>query len=165
MRAIWGGTLILATACALNPAPVPVEGARADVVALAGEWFGEYGSAETGRSGSILFTLEPGRDTAYGDVVMIPREAGVTYDDATLHTMAHAAPRQQVLKIRFVRVVGNSVVGTIEPYQSPDCECQLLTTFRGEMSGDRIDGTFTIHHSGHESQAQKGTWWVKRTKH
>lgn len=166
MRVIWQGTLILtAAACALNPTPVPVEGARADIAALAGEWFGEYRSAETGRSGSILFMLEAGQDMAHGDVVMVPRQTGVEYDDAMMHTLAHAAPRQQVLRIRFVRVVGSTVVGTMDPYPSPDCECLLLTTFRGELSGDRIEGAFLVHHSGHEMTAQKGTWWAKRTKH
>ena len=28
-----------------------------------------------------------------------------------------------------------------------------------------IEGTFLVHHSGHEMTAQKGTWWAKRTKH
>lgn len=162
MRTVLAGVLAAAAmGCALNPAPVPVEGSRMDVSALAGEWTGEYRSAETGRLGSIMFTLEAGRDTAFGDIVMVPREAGAVQHDAI---PAGAMPRaaQQVLTIRFVRVVGSSVIGTIDPYPSPDCECQLVTTFRGELRGKRIDGTFLVHHSGHELVAQKGTWWVVR---
>jgi len=147
--------------CALNPAPVPVEGPKEDVGSLVGEWVGEYRSLETGRSGSIMFTLAAGTDTAFGDVVMVPKEAGIPRTDVTPPATA-SRQAQQVLTIRFVRVVEGTVVGTIDPYPSPDCNCQLLTTFRGALAGNRIEGTFTIHHSGHETMAQKGTWWVTR---
>ena len=145
--------------CALNPAPVPVEGPKEDVRALVGEWVGEYRSIETGRSGSIMFTLAAGSDTAFGDVVMVPKEPGMIQHDAMPGAARQA---QQVLTIRFVRVVDGTVVGTIDPYPSPDCGCQLLTTFRGQLVGNRIEGTFTIHHSGHEMVAQKGSWWASR---
>ena len=163
MRSVWVGALALTTACALNPAPVPVAGAVEDVNALAGEWTGEYHSVETGRSGSILFTLEAGRDTAFGDVIMVPRESGMTHDDAIRAATTRRAANQ-VLTIRFVRVTGSTVSGTIEPYPSPDCGCQLITVFRGELRGDRIEGTFRTHHSEHETVAQQGTWWAARTK-
>src|SRR5512139_1321135 len=106
MRGAFLGALALATAsCALNPASVPVSGGDADVSALVGEWAGEYRSVETGRSGSILFILEAGSDTAHGDVVMVPRETGMTHDDAMrVATTRRAA--NQVLTIRFVRVSG-----------------------------------------------------------
>lgn len=163
MRAMWMGALVAMTsACAMNPAPVPVAGAAEDLQALTGDWSGEYRSQETGRTGSILFRLDAGRDTAFGDVVMVPREA------MTGHNEAMAPPpvrsHAQVLTIHFVRVAGNMVMGTIDPYPSPDCECKLLTTFRGRLAGDRIEGTFLVHHSGHEMPAQAGTWWVSRIR-
>lgn len=159
MRTAWVGALgLLAMGCALNPAPVPVEGPKEDIQALVGEWVGEYRSIETGRSGSIMFTLAAGSDTAFGDVVMVPKDAGITPDTPPATTRQ----AQQVLTIRFVRVVEGTVVGTIDPYPSPDCGCQLLTTFRGALAGNRIEGTFTIHHSGHEMVAQKGSWWATR---
>lgn len=163
MRSVWVGALALTAACALNPAPVPVTGAAADVNALAGEWTGEYRSVETGRSGSILFTLQSGRDTAYGDVIMVARESGMTHDDA-MRVATARRQANQVLTIRFVRVSGSTVTGTIEPYPSPDCNCQLITVFRGELRGDRIEGSFRTHHSDHETVAQQGTWWATRTK-
>src|ERR1043166_5630706 len=63
--------------CGASQPPVPVVGGEADIARLAGQWLGEYSSAETGRSGSIVFTLTSGSDTATGDVVMTPRLRGV----------------------------------------------------------------------------------------
>src|SRR6058998_11524 len=66
-------TLPLAlAACAASQSPVPVIGPAGDVAALAGEWAGEYSSVESGRSGSISFTLRAAGDSAVGDVIMIP---------------------------------------------------------------------------------------------
>src|SRR5213596_3205344 len=64
------------TACGASRAPVPLVGASADVAALTGEWAGDYSSAESGRSGSISFTLRAAGDSAFGDVVMIPSAWG-----------------------------------------------------------------------------------------
>lgn len=166
MKAKLGWSLALVgIACALNPPPVPVEGPSRDVSALVGEWTGEYHSVETGRSGSIWFKLEAGRDTALGDVVMVPVGA-VASHNAPMGAEQHmaAARQSQALTIRFVRVSGGLVTGTIDLYPSPDCECVLLTRFEGEQKGNRISGSFTIHHSGHDSAPQKGTWWVERKK-
>src|SRR5256886_5468755 len=55
---------------------VPVGGTAGDMAALAGQWEGSYSSASTGRSGSISFTLSAGNDSAFGDVIMIPRGWG-----------------------------------------------------------------------------------------
>ena len=163
MRTLWMWALALTgAACAANPPPVPISGPMRDVGALAGEWSGEYRSVETGRSGSIYFKLTAGRDTAYGDVIMVPAEiAGIRGDPRTPMPPA-MANISQVLTIRFVRVSGRSITGSIEPYPAPDCECALLTVFRGELNDDRIEGTFTIHHSATQHAEQRGTWWVKR---
>jgi hypothetical protein len=154
--------LAFATAsCAINPAPIPVVGTAADLSALAGEWTGEYRSAEAGRTGSITFKLAAGRDTAFGDVLMIPREDPLRMAEPS-QPIVPLAPQPQILTISFVRVTGGSISGSLTPYPSPDCECQLLTTFRGQLKGDRIEGDLWINHSGMEMPAQKGTWWVKR---
>ena len=161
MRAVLCAAFVIMTACATNPAPVPVTGAPADVNALVGEWAGEYRSPESGRSGSILFKLAPGRDTANGDIVMVNRETGMSADDAVQVALARQAANQ-VLKIRFVRVSGPTVHGTIDPYPSPDCNCQLATVFTGEIKGNRIEGTYRTVQSGPESVVQQGTWWVAK---
>jgi hypothetical protein len=163
MRITLGWSLVLASmACALNPPPVPIVGSTKEVGTLVGEWVGEYQSVETGRSGSIWFKLEAGRDTASGDVVMVPAGATALRNMPPVAETTVPARRSQSLTIRFVRVSGDLVMGTIDLYPSPDCECVLLTRFEGEHRGDRIAGSFTTQHSGHEMAPQKGTWWVKR---
>ena len=156
-------TLALLYACASNPSPVPVTGAPADVQALVGKWTGEYRGVESGRTGSIVFNLSPGSDTARGDVVMVAREPGMSYNDAVNIALTRQAANQ-VLTIRFVRVSGTAVSGSIDPYPSPDCSCQLVTVFSGELKGDRMEGTFRTLHGGDQTPTQQGTWWASRQK-
>ena len=162
MRALWIGALALCTACAANPPPVPITGPAADVRALAGEWAGEYQSVETGRSGSIQFKLEAGSDTASGQVVMVPADIAGIRANPPGEVPPAMAGISQVLTIRFVRVSGNTITGTIDPYRSPDCACTLHTVFTGELRDNRIAGTFTSQHSGDDRNVQKGTWSVRR---
>ena len=162
MRAACLVAVALTAACATNPSPpVPVTGAPADVSTLVGEWTGEYRSVESGRSGSILFKLGAGRDTANGDIVMVSHDAGMSHDDAVNIAMTRQAANQ-VLTIRFVRITGTTVSGAIDPYQSPDCSCQLVTVFRGEVKGNRMEGTFRTTSSGSDTPTQQGTWWATK---
>ena len=147
-------------ACAGNAPPVTVFGSPGDVLALAGQWEGEYRSTETGRSGSIWFKLEAGRDTAYGDVLMVPKETGIAQTEPRAQRDLQSIP--QILSIRFVRATGRIISGTLDPYPSPDCECLLYTVFRGELNGDRIEGEFLIRHSDQEMAPQAGKFWAKR---
>ena len=156
-----GAALLVLAGCAGNPSPVPVLGTASEVQALAGEWTGEYRSAETGRTGNVTFKLAAGRDTAFGDVLMVPKES---FSQSTEPGMpappARANP--QILTIRFVHVRGDAVSGTILPYLAPDCDCWLETRFRGDIRADRIAGEFVSHDSDTGRMMQRGTWWAKR---
>jgi hypothetical protein len=154
--------------CRATPSPVRVVGSPGDVSALAGEWDGEYSSAETGRSGSIAFRLVAGRDTAFGDVVMVP--AGAARPLSPAGVPGAPPPRggeqpssgSQVLTITFVRIAQDSVSGALQPYEGPDCDCTLTTTFSGHVRGDRIDGTFVTRGAG--GPGQTGRWTVRRRR-
>src|SRR5881409_4128022 len=95
-------------ACASSQTPVPMIGSARDVGALTGEWAGDYSSAESGRSGSISFTLRAAGDSAFGDVVMIPSAWGrplIPYrQENAPGAGANQQPASTVLTIRFVRV-------------------------------------------------------------
>jgi hypothetical protein len=151
----------LSAGCGSAPGPVPVVATTNELAQLAGEWQGHYDSPVVDRHGSITFRLEAGRDTAYGDVTMIPRgwtrPLGPVEDPAAA---AHDAPIPEVLEIRFVRVEDGVISGTMEPYQDPDCGCAVYTTFEGELKGDVIEGTFTAHPS--HGAPYKGSWMVQR---
>ena len=155
--------LVLAlTACGASRAPVPLVGASADVGALTGEWAGDYSSAESGRSGSISFTLLAAGDSAFGDVVMIPSAWGrplVPWRGENA-TGANQQPASTVLTIRFVRVEHGHVSGTLDPYADPQTGGRLLTTFSGELNGNQITGTYTTRLTS--GGTQTGRWTVQR---
>ena len=154
--------MLALTACGAARAPVPLVGAAADVGALTGEWAGEYSSAESGRSGSISFTLRAAGDSAFGDVVMIPRAWGRALVPWTQPNVAGSgqAPASTVLTIRFVRVERGHVSGTLDPYADPQTGERLLTAFTGELSGNTITGTYTTRLPSGETQS--GRWSVQR---
>jgi hypothetical protein len=163
---VTGFSAIVLAGCALNPAPVPVRGDSWGIAELVGEWIGEYQSPDTRRSGSIHFVLEAGRDTAFGDIVMVPGITSRQYtDDPEIWPRRfplRSDPR--ALFIRFVNVVDDRVSGAITPYPSPDCECTLHTMFTGQRRGDRIEGTFLTRHEDCGMKTESGTWWAERKR-
>jgi hypothetical protein len=149
------------SACAASRPPVPLVGASTDVSALTGEWAGDYSSAESGRSGSISFTLRAAGDSAFGDVIMIPAALGrplMPWRDQNVG--GNQAPEATVLTIRFVRVQQGHVNGTLDPYADPQTGARLLTTFTGEVNGNTIAGTYTTRLPSGDTQT--GRWTVQR---
>ena len=164
-----GWTIVPALAVALGgcssaPAPVPVTGAPNDIAQIAGEWGGEYQGTNGGRSGSIVFQLAAGSDTARGDVVMFSnqqRETRLPQQDPTIGLPIARTPA--VLTIAFVRADSGGLEGRLTPYRDPDCDCILDTRFQGRVHGDVIEGTYVSRSDG-AGIAQTGTWKVKRKK-
>ena len=148
-------------ACGGSQSPVPVVGREADISRLAGEWSGDYSSGETGRSGSILFTLKSGTDTATGDVVMTPRYAAAGPTQAGPPSPQSAPQPSQAIDIKFVRVTGGMVSGSLAPYTDPTCNCPLHTTFVGRLVGDTLSGTYSSRHENAQD-VQQGRWRVVR---
>lgn len=141
------------------PSAIPIAAERSELSDLAGTWSGEYTSPTTGRSGTIRLTIHPGTDTAFGDVVMIPRRSMRGPDQPAGEPGTVTYPNPQSLEIRFVRVSGSRVSGLMAPYTDPDCSCVVTTTFTGEHAGNRISGTFRTVGRGADAT---GTWWVTR---
>lgn len=149
-------------ACAATPAPVLLQGSRAEIASLAGDWEGSYGSVESRRDGSITFRVRAGSDTAFGDVMMIPDASGLRIMAEDAQTRAHAAhvSAPDFLRITFVHVSDGVVEGALEPYIAPDCKCVVRTVFRGTIRGDRIAGEYVTR--GDAGLRQTGTWSVRR---
>lgn len=161
MTRVVVGLAVLASCQGPQP-PVPVLG---DVAALTGRWEGEYGSRESGRAGSILFTLEAGSDTAHGDVLMVPREWDLppqprAGDPDAMDFRRDRAP--QALPIAFVRAMDGQVEGRLAPYRDPDCGCLLTTHFSGRLiDSNTFEGTFTSVH-GETGRVVRGWWRVTK---
>ena len=156
--------VVLAVACSRAAPPVPVVASPADIRRLAGEWVGEYGSRETGRSGSIVFTLDSAEDHAHGDVLMGPPvRTWSAFEDRMNEPLGSGAREgMQVLTIRFVRAAGDQVSGVLDPYNDPACGCPVRTEFVGRLVGDTLAGTYaTLHVAG--GRATAGRWRVVRS--
>ena len=129
-------------ACGASQKEIAVQGSDLDLARIAGDWDGQYKGTESGRSGQVSFSLQVGSHVAEGQVVM-----------------NGATP----LKVEFVKIKQDQVKGTIAPYTDPTCNCQVETTFIGDLSDNVINGSFETKVSAN-GQTQTGTWSVSRTK-
>jgi hypothetical protein len=123
--------------CAYLGPGAPVYGGGAELAALAGVWEGTYEAEDGGRVGRLSFRLAAAADSAYGEVVMLSEPAGGPGGPPGV-----LVPRAERPRIRFVRVDRGVVAGTLDPYTSPACACEVQTSFQGTISGDEIEGTF-----------------------
>jgi hypothetical protein len=150
----WVG-LMLAAGCTVQPSPVPVRG---NATILVGEWAGDYTNSETGRNGSIVFSLQAGRDTAFGDIQMIPARFQAQSEERVPDL---SRPMPQLLRISFVGCEGNEVTGWLNPYPDPETGEKIFTEFDGVLRGDVLKGTFTSR-GALSGRRSSGVWNVKR---
>jgi hypothetical protein len=163
-RMLLGSICTLAAACVSGP-PIAIQGSPSSLQALVGEWDGTYTSRDTGRSGSIWFKLIAGEDHAHGDVLMTPKGWTHSYYRYRPHSrpsVNHPADLTQALTIQFVHTADGTIDGHLEPYWDPDCQCEAVTTFRGRLQGDRLEGTFSTR-LGIAGQAN-GRWIAYRRR-
>ena len=153
-------TALLGASCTWQGTPVPIVG---PTESLAGEWEGSYSGLQTGRTGSILFRLKAGTDSAYGDVVMIPVGADEVKPQVLAQSVEHSRRMPHLLRISFVRCEPGKVAGTLDPYSDPETGERVLTTFEGSLQGAEFQGTFSSLYPG-SGRRLAGTWSVKRTK-
>lgn len=164
-RTIVLALALVTAACGWRRAAVPVSSDTGSTALLVGSWSGEYNSKEAGRQGTISFDLASEKDTAYCDVVMIPKMAAntITAEKGPAIESARLSATGQPLRIQFVRLGKGHVVGSLEPYRDPDCGCQVRTTFDGVFTGpNTIEGTFTTRGMGFFHQTSSGKWKVTR---
>ena len=158
---------VVASGCALTHTPVPVL-AEPGTPNLDGIWEGTYESRQTGRVGDVYLALSAEADSAVGEVVMVPRRETITVYPSDTRPGAtrwrwEGVARSQVLTIRFVHLMGGDVVGELDPYRDPVCGCLLRTTFRGEVEGDTVSGTFATEAEQPLHDAE-GTWHAVRRR-
>jgi hypothetical protein len=150
---------ILAGACTYQSTPVPVTG---DTRMLEGKWEGTYSSEETGRTGSIVFELKAGTDSAWGDVLMLPAETRYSAPARPPDNLEPFRRAGRLLVISFVRCEDGEVTGRLEPYQDPDTGERLYTTFEGKLKGKTFSGTFVTFAPG-SGHRVGGKWSVRRS--
>jgi len=169
---IPSAAVFLACHAATRGEPVPVQGTYEARSELAGEWGGRYWMKGTGRHGIIRFRMPEHADTAVGEVEMTfspaidAAHSGSTADEYVHERWAdRVEPRPNpYLDIRVVQIEANRVRGTIAPYWDPDCDCRAETVFEGQISGNRIRGTFTTRRASSDRRVFTGEWRVERAR-
>ena len=150
--------------CAARQPEIELTSSDFDLNPLVGEWRGDYSSTETGRNGTIAFTLRAAELAASGNVVMLPR-ADSSFEANHAPVDPSIPNAREVLTIHFVRKEGSNVVGTLDPYRDPECACQVTTTFQGAFR-DRstIEGIYTTTPATPGAKVTSGKWKVTRVK-
>lgn len=156
--------LLTLAACESQRAAIPIVAEPESLASLVGEWRGEYASPATGRSGSIVFYLAEGDDHAHGDVLMIPSAVSAPDRPSVRSATNPVPPGPQIRTIRLVHAKGRQVSGLLDRYRDPDCNCKMQTAFKGEINGDRMEGTFVSLSSRPGVGRSTGWWAVTRRK-
>jgi hypothetical protein len=158
---------ICVMACTPKAPAIEVLSGDFDLNPLVGEWRGTY-TGQTGRSGTIAFTLRAGETAAFGRVIMMPHgvdTVATTNANGTVGTAVSSAAARQALTISFVRKQGGKLVGTLDPYTDPDCRCTVNTSFQGSFTDARtIEGTFTTTGPPGGRPPNGGSWKVTRLR-
>ena len=154
--------LVSTIACARQTPGIQLASSDFDLDALVGQWRGNFSSNQTGRTGTIAFTLRAGESAASGNVVMLSKPDSLLTPEE--REMMANVPDRTVLKIHFVRKEGGQLNGLLDPYTDPDCACKATTTFQGKFSdAQTIEGTYTTVHS-QPGDITGGRWKVTRTR-
>jgi len=154
--------------CASLAPQFPVDGTRGDLERLSGDWQGEYvGDRDHGRHGSIAFRLIAGEEHAHGTVLMIPAGSDRPYQAYHGDEFGRLTQRPErssrLLEIQFVNAAGGSVTGVLAPYWDPDHQTRASATFRGQLTDDTIEGSFTTTYAN-GSPLTRGRWSVRRRR-
>ena len=56
----------------------------------------------------------------------------------------------------FVKAEGGNLMGKLDPFMDPDCNCEVLATFEGKVTGDVIQGRFRTSAPG------EGSWKARK---
>lgn len=138
--------VLMSVGCAGGLGQVPVKGKSTEVVALVGDWAGEYQARDERRIGKIEFQLEMGRHTGNGKVFVgadDQGEGGLT------------------VGMRTIEVAGDQIRGRVARYQDVMCECAVETEFTGRIDGNTISGTFTATYPD-TAKTETGSWQMTR---
>lgn len=143
---------------------VTVQGDPESIATLAGRWEGTYESEKTGREGTLQFELTRAGDSARGEILMMP-----AWTDEPYQGSQRGEPRERrpvrtptLIPITFVKIEDGQVLGQLDPYIDPDCDCRVTTSFIGSVDGDQVRGIFAIR--GMKTWLAYGEWRAERVK-
>jgi len=154
---------VTAAACARSTPGIELASSDFDLQPLVGQWRGTSTSSQTGRTGTIAFTLRAGESAASGGVVIFPKPDSLLTPEER-EAMENISDRT-VVKIHFIRKEGGTVSGELDPYRDPECNCIATTKFQGSFTNaSTIEGNFTTVPSAPGGRVTGGRWKVTRVK-
>ena len=165
VSSVIAASLAAVAGCSLAMRPVPVTASHIQWEALAGEWRGTYQMDAYDRHGTIAFKLVAIEEQASGEVLMIPERTGWPYTQnrpAPGQPSGRAAPRTELLTIRFVEAADGTLSGTMDPYWDPDRRCTAHASFTGIADGNTISGTVTSV-CENDVGVLRGRWRARRS--
>jgi hypothetical protein len=123
---------------------------------------GEFIDGHGSRRGAISLTLEAGRDTAHGRLVMEGAAPPAGCTDA-VSSAVRAAGEQgpTVLRLGRIVVAEEAVAGWVESYRDLELGCPVDTWFEGRVRRDTLRGMFFAHPQVGDT-VRRGTWWAAR---
>ncbi|HET7470345.1 MAG TPA: hypothetical protein VFJ81_11760 [Gemmatimonadales bacterium] len=144
--------------------PIRVEGRATDRRVLEGSWSGEFRNERTGRTGTIRFSLAPGRDTAYARVVLPGAAPAPTCGDALSQaTSSGEGSEELLLRLTWLGVEAGSVGGWLAPYHDPEAGCVMDIWFEGSAWKNRIEGAYFARPADGTS-LRIGSWELRRER-
>jgi hypothetical protein len=157
--------LLVALSCTLPD--FRIEGSGEDFARFSGRWEGIYSSDESGRAGTVVFSVSKDGSQSRGEIIMIPRGWGKPLGANDERPAGERPDLLHALRFRLMRLEGDRVTGILEPYRDPDCGCDLETSFEGKLTHDVIAGTYRSRAlEGKETTGEEvmaGVWKVKKT--
>lgn len=165
MQRVAPGALFALTAllaCAPSQPRTPMPPGPADLLRLQGEWIGTYqADVEHGRSGAILFRLDATEDIAQGCGLLRVKGRETAEGMRWEGDLWSHVPPERLLLTTFVRGPDGTIEGSFAPFPDPVCGCQVTMVFTGRLTGDVLEGRYTLEHlTGAESAT--GKWRVHR---
>ena len=168
VRAVALGVLTLCAGCGgpshdASLPPVPLEGARAELRRLVGNWAGKFTNERNGRHGTIAFRLKAGEDTARG-LILLERPPWPGCTDAVSEAVDGRVTGEIELTLAEVVVGGGRVGGWVRPYRDPELKCWMDTWFEGRIRGDTLEGMYFSNPADTAETLRLGTWWAARQR-
>jgi hypothetical protein len=159
---------LAAAGCSHQPAPataapIRVEGRATDRRILEGSWSGEFRNDRTGRSGTIRFTLAPGRDTAYARVLLPGATPAPACGDALSQATSGDGSDELLLRLTWLGVEAGDVGGWLAPYHDPEAGCVMDIWFEGSAWKNRIEGSYFARPAD-GTPLRVGSWEVRRER-
>jgi hypothetical protein len=111
---------------------------------LSGRYKGEFRSTTSSWSGKIQLTVKPGSDAVQASNVVF------TLAGSELKT-----------KIRSLRIDGNQLEIS---YEFVYDGLPLVSTLKGKLQGDKLEGTYQTSYAGRDEQADEGKFETMQVK-